>query len=93
MDQFESLKVNFFSPLPYYPLSSCQIFLPLISAPTGFHVSDLVTKWAELLITSNYYLPNTLKDCSTIRAELTGVIESQMVYHRFVKIEQCGTKQ
>ena len=24
--------------LPYYPLSFCQIFLPLISAPTGFHV-------------------------------------------------------
>ena len=22
---------------PYYPLSSCQVFLPLISALTGFH--------------------------------------------------------
>ena len=41
---------------------SCQIFLPLISAQPGFHDWGLVTRWAELLITSNYYLPSTLKD-------------------------------
>ena len=37
-------------------------FLPLISAPTGFHDWGLVTRWAQLLITSNYYLPSTPKD-------------------------------
>ena len=31
----------------------------------------LVTSWAQLLITSNYYLPSTLKVQSTMRAELT----------------------
>ena len=34
----------------------------------------LVTKCAQLLITSDYYLPSTSKDRSTMRAELTGVI-------------------
>ena len=42
----------FLSPLPYYPLSSWQIFLPLILAPTGFHDWGLVTRWAQQLITS-----------------------------------------
>ena len=42
-----------FSPLfPYYPLSSCQTFLPLISVPTGFLDWGLVTTWAQLLINS-----------------------------------------
>ena len=45
-------------------------FLPPISALTGFHDWDLVTRWAQLLITSNYYLPSTPKDWSTMRAEL-----------------------
>ena len=42
-------------------------FLPLISAPTDFHDWDLVTRRAQLLITSNYYLPSTPKDPSTMR--------------------------
>ena len=42
-----------FLPLLPHFLSSCQIFLPLISAPTGFHDWGLITRWAELLITSN----------------------------------------
>ena len=39
---------NFF-PLPFPPV---RPFLPLISAPTGFHDWGLVTRWAQLLITS-----------------------------------------
>ena len=53
--------ISWFSPLPYHPLSSCQIFKPLISALTGFHDCGLVTRWAQLLITSNYYLPSAPK--------------------------------
>ena len=37
---------------PYYPLSSIQSFLSLISTPTGFLVWALVTRWAQLLIPS-----------------------------------------
>ena len=51
----------FFSPLPFYLISSCQIFLPLISAPFGFHYWSLINRWAQLLITSNYYLPSLSK--------------------------------
>ena len=58
----------FYCPLPYNPLSTCQIFLPLISAPTGFHDLGLVTRWAGL---ANRYLPSTPKDRSTMRAEVT----------------------
>ena len=46
-------------------------FLPLISTPTGFQDHGLVTRWAQLLITSSYNLPSTPKDQSTMRAELT----------------------
>ena len=53
------------------PLCPASSFLPLISAPTGFHDWGLLTRWAQLLITSNYYLPSTPKDQSTMRAELT----------------------
>ena len=42
-------------------------FLHLISAPTGFYDWGLVTRWAQLLITSNYNLQSTLKDQSTMR--------------------------
>ena len=56
-----------FSPLPYHPLSSCQIFLPPISAPTGSHYWGLVTTWAQPLITSNYYLPSMSIDRSTMK--------------------------
>ena len=52
-------------------LSSVRPFLQLTSALTGFHVWGLVTRWAQLLITSNYYLPSTLKDQSSMRADLT----------------------
>ena len=62
----------FFPPFLTTRFSSCQIFLPLISAPTGFHDRGLVTRWAQLLITSNDFLPITSKDRSTTRAKLTG---------------------
>ena len=56
--------VSIFSTSLFYPLSSRKrFFLPLISAPTGFHDLGLVT--------SNYYLPSTPKDQSTMRAKLT----------------------
>ena len=62
----------FFFPLPFLPaFLLSDLFLPLISAPTGSHDCGLVTRWAQLLITSSYYLPSTPKDWSTIRAELT----------------------
>ena len=60
-----------FSPLVYYPLSSSHIFLPLISSKTGFHVCGLVTRWAQLLMTSYNYLPSPSKDQSTMRADLS----------------------
>ena len=51
-------------------------FLTLIFAPTGFHNWGLATRWAQPLITSNYYLPSTTKDQSTIRkAALDGYDE------------------
>ena len=71
-----SLNAVFFSPLPYYPLPSCQIFLPLIFRPTGFHDWGLVARWAQLQITTKYYLPSTLKDqitMSILKAVLTSV--------------------
>ena len=70
----------FLPPLPYYPLSSCQIFLPLISTPTGFHDWGLVTRWAQLLSTSSNYLPSKSKDRSTTRAKLTGIIENRQLF-------------
>ena len=61
---------SFFPPLPYNPLSHAKYFLPLISAITGFHDLGLETRWTQLLITSNYYLPQQhMKDQSTMRAE------------------------
>ena len=51
-----------------------QTFLPLISVLTSFHDWGLVTRWALLLITSNYNLPSKSKDQSTKKAELTGVV-------------------
>ena len=36
---------------PYYPLSACQTYLPLISAPTGFLDWVLVTRSAQLQVT------------------------------------------
>ena len=42
-----------------------------------FHDWGLVNWWPQLMITSYCYLPNTVKDQSTIRAELTGVIVSR----------------
>ena len=50
----------------FSPARSC---LPLISALTGFHNWGLVTRWAQLLITSNCYLPSTPLDQSNKRAE------------------------
>ena len=71
---------NFFSSMaPYCPLSPARSFLPLISAPTGFHNWDLVTRWAQLLITSNYYLPSTPKYRSTMRAELSELLQIEVV--------------
>ena len=51
-------------PLLYYPLSPARSVLPLISAQTGFLDWGLVTRWAQLLITSNnitYLAPERLK--------------------------------
>ena len=45
-------KLTFFFLFPYYPVSFRQTFLPLISAPTGFLDRGLVTRRAQLLITS-----------------------------------------
>ena len=42
----------------------------------AFHDWDLVTRWAQLLITSHYYLPRTSKDQSTMKAELIRVIRT-----------------
>ena len=55
-----------FFPLHAFLLS--DLFLPLISALTGFHDWGLVTRWAQLLITSN--LPSTPKDRNTMRTRL-----------------------
>ena len=52
---------------------------PLISAPTGIYDWGLVTRWAQLLIISNFYLPSISKDQSTMRAKLTGVIAIEVV--------------
>ena len=78
LDFHFSISVHFneeeagFIPLPFLPaFLLSDLFLPLISALTGFHDCGLVTRWAQLLITSSYYLPSTPKDWSTIRAELT----------------------
>ena len=58
------------------PSSPARSSLPL--APTGFQDLGLATRWAQLLITFNYYLPSTLKDQSTTRAELT--VQLQIEY-------------
>ena len=55
----------FFLLLPAFP---SQIFL---AAHFRFHGWGSVTRWAQLLITSNYYLPITAKEQSMMRAELT----------------------
>ena len=49
-----------------------NLYVPLISAPTGFHNRGLVARWAQLLITSNYYLPNIPKDRSRVPTCLSG---------------------
>ena len=67
---FFLLLVKCFAPLPYNPLSHPRSFVPLISAPTGFHNLGMATRWGQPLITSNYYLPSTPKDQSTMRSEL-----------------------
>ena len=60
-------KVRNFFHFPLLPaFLQLDIFLPLISAPTGFHDWGLVTRWAWLLITSNCYLPSTPKDRSML---------------------------
>ena len=55
---------KFFSSYPSTLFPTVRPFLPLISAPTGFYDWGLVTRWAQLLLTSNYYLPSTPKDRS-----------------------------
>ena len=62
----------------HFPLYSLQ-FLSLISALTCFHSWGLLTKWAQLLITSNYYLPSTPKDQSMMRADLTEALRIKVV--------------
>ena len=63
---------------PFYPLSSCQTSL----------ASHFPTDWLSWLglgnqvgsttdHLTNYYLPSTLRDRSTMRAELTGVIANR----------------
>ena len=65
----------YFFPVIFFPTSFSTRFPlgppfgPPISAPTGFHDWGLETRWAQLLITSSYYLPSTPKDQSTMRAE------------------------
>ena len=49
------------------PFPAVRHFLHLISTLTGFHQWGLVTRWTQLLITSNYYLLSILKDRSTMR--------------------------
>ena len=73
---------------PYFPVFystsllpdiPCQIFfLPLIFAPTGSHNWCLVTRRAKTLITSNYYLPSTSKDQSTMSVELTDLLHKEV---------------
>ena len=60
----------------HFPSFPARSFLPLISTPTGFHDWGLATKWAQLLITSNYYQPSTPIDQSTMRAELQSLLDS-----------------
>ena len=57
----------YFFPCPNHPLSPARSFLPLISAPTGFPAWGLVTRWVQLLITANYFIPRTQNDRSTRR--------------------------
>ena len=49
-----ALAINrrFFFTSLFLPAFLCQTFLAFISAPTGFHDWGLVTRWAQLLITS-----------------------------------------
>ena len=66
------LYVAIFSPLPYYRFSSYQTVLCLISAPTDF------LDWGQYQVGSTTdHLSSTLKDQSTMRAELTGVIAGE----------------
>ena len=60
-----------FFPLPYCPLFPARSPLSLISAPTGSHNWGLETRWAQLLITSNYFLSSKPKVRSRMRARLT----------------------
>ena len=70
---------SFFSTAsPYYRVSSSQISLPLISTLTGFHDWVQVTRWVQLLITSNYNRLSTSKEQSAMRAELTWVIANRV---------------
>ena len=67
----------FLAPLPYN-------FLSFISSPIDFHYLRLVTRWALLLITSNYCLPSTPKDRRTMRAEMyffLSWLETVLVYY------------
>ena len=52
---------KYFFHFPSTRVPPVRPFLPNISPPTGFHDEALVTRWAQLLITSNYYLPSPPK--------------------------------
>ena len=65
----------FFSLFPYSRFPPAR---HLISALTGFFDWGLLTRWAQLLITCNYYLPSTPKDQSTTRAELTEYLNDNL---------------
>ena len=64
-----------FTFLPAFP--PVRHFLPLISASTGFHKWGLVTRRAQLLITSNYHLPRTSKDPKYYEGRADRVIANQ----------------
>ena len=65
---------------------------PARCSSLSFHDGGLVTSWAKLLITYYSYLPNTPKDCSTIRAELAGVISNRGCWSNKVRCRLIRSK-
>ena len=77
-DGRKCLKLNWLLFLSTLQLLPARSFLPLISALTGFCDWSSVTRWAQLLITSNYNLPITPKNQCTMRAALSEQLRIQV---------------
>ena len=74
----------FFSLFPYYSLSACQTFLPLISAPTGYLDWGLVTRWVQLMITSltiTYPTNGKIKVCHTTAFKSKYIVDIPNIHY------------